>query len=79
MASSMRMLAVFAEFESNTTKERTAAGMARARENGSQVGRDLVAARIVSIVSRFNPCSAFKIGLRWDPAGPAQPGRRMWA
>ena len=32
------MLAVFAQFESDTTKERTAAGMARARENGSQVG-----------------------------------------
>ncbi len=32
------MLAVFAQFESDTTKERTAAGMARAKENGSQVG-----------------------------------------
>ena len=32
------MLAVFAQFESDTTKERTRAGMARARENGSQVG-----------------------------------------
>jgi len=34
------MLAVFAQFESDTTKERTAAGMARAKENGSQVGRN---------------------------------------
>jgi DNA invertase Pin-like site-specific DNA recombinase len=34
------MLAAFAEFESNSTKERTAAGMARAKENGSQVGRN---------------------------------------
>lgn len=34
------MLAVFAQFESDTTKERTAAGMARARENGSQVGKN---------------------------------------
>jgi DNA invertase Pin-like site-specific DNA recombinase len=34
------MLAVFAEFESNTTKERTAAGMANAKLRGSQVGRN---------------------------------------
>jgi DNA invertase Pin-like site-specific DNA recombinase len=33
------MLAIFAQFESDTTKERTAAGMARAKQNGSQVGR----------------------------------------
>lgn len=33
------MLAIFAQFESDTTKERTAAGMARAKERGSQVGR----------------------------------------
>ena len=32
------MLAVFAQFESDTTKERTAAGMALAKLNGSQVG-----------------------------------------
>ena len=32
------MLAVFAQFESDTTKERTAAGMALAKMNGSQVG-----------------------------------------
>lgn len=32
------MLAVFAQFESDTTKERTAAGMARAKAAGSQVG-----------------------------------------
>lgn len=33
------MLAVFAQFESDTTKERTAAGMANAKLRGSQVGR----------------------------------------
>lgn len=33
------MLAVFAQFESDTTKERTRAGMVRAKEKGSQVGR----------------------------------------
>jgi DNA invertase Pin-like site-specific DNA recombinase len=33
------MLAVFAQFESDTTKERTRASMARAKENRSQVGR----------------------------------------
>lgn len=33
------MLAVFAQFESDTTKERTAAGMANAKKRGSQVGR----------------------------------------
>ena len=32
------MLAVFAQFESDTTKERTRAGMANAKQNGSQVG-----------------------------------------
>jgi DNA invertase Pin-like site-specific DNA recombinase len=32
------MLAVFAQFESDTTKERTRAGMAQAKRNGSQVG-----------------------------------------
>lgn len=32
------MLAVFAQFESDTTKERTRAGMANAKLNGSQVG-----------------------------------------
>lgn len=32
------MLAVFAEFESNTTAERSRAGMAQAKRNGSQVG-----------------------------------------
>lgn len=34
------MLAVFAQFESDSGRERTRAGMARARENGSQIGKN---------------------------------------
>lgn len=67
------MLAVFAQFESDTTKERTAAGMRRAREAGSQVGKvtkftlkqfEQIEKLILS--DRAHPLSIGRIAARFD-------------
>lgn len=67
------MLAVFAQFESDTTKERTAAGMARAKERGSQVGRktkltakDFEQIEKLLLSTRSKPLSIGRIASRFD-------------
>lgn len=72
------MLAVFAQFESDTTKERTRAGMARARENGSQVGREtrFTAAQFdqmerLILSTRAHPLSLGRIAHRFKITTPA--------
>lgn len=72
------MLAVFAQFESDTTKERTAAGMARAKENGSQVGRVAKLSRKhleeiekLLLSPRAHPLSVGRIASRFDVSASA--------
>lgn len=71
------MLAVFAQFESDTTKERTAAGMANAKLRGSQVGKNTryTAAQFAQmerliLSKRGHPLSLGKIAYRFRMTTP---------